>query len=83
MTSLNRSAVLLAIATLSLGVLAGCATESHQALEVTKPAAAATAASYVGPKSALAVGTFDNRSSYLRGIFSDGVDRPEARPRPS
>ena len=28
-----------------------------------------------GPKSLVAVGKFDNRSDYLRGIFSDNVDR--------
>jgi len=54
-------------------VLAGCATESHRAVEATKPASAGTA--YTGPKSALVVGKFDNRSSYMRGLFSDGVDR--------
>ena len=64
----NASAVLL------LG-LAGCATESHQALEPPKPNAAATATAYRGPKSTLMVGKFDNRSSYMRGLFSDGVDR--------
>jgi curli biogenesis system outer membrane secretion channel CsgG len=64
----NVSAVLL------LG-LAGCATESHQALEPSKPAAAATAEAYRGPRSTLMVGKFDNRSSYMRGLFSDGVDR--------
>ena len=53
--------------------LAGCATESHKAVEVHKPAAAATV--YTGPKSTLVVGKFDNRSSYMRGLFSDGVDR--------
>jgi len=53
--------------------LSGCATESHQALEPAKPASAATA--YTGPRSTLMVGKFDNRSSYMRGLFSDGVDR--------
>ena len=53
--------------------LAGCATESHQALETYKPASAGTV--YTGPKSTLMVGKFDNRSGYLRGLFSDGVDR--------
>jgi curli biogenesis system outer membrane secretion channel CsgG len=75
MSTIDRSAALMAVATIALIVVAGCATESHQALAVTKPATAATAAAYVGPRSALAVGNFDNRSSYLRGIFSDGVDR--------
>lgn len=53
--------------------LTGCATESHRALEIQKVASAGT--SYSGPRSTLAVGKFDNRSSYMRGLFSDGVDR--------
>jgi len=53
--------------------LAGCATESHRAVETPKPTSAGTA--YTGPKSTLVVGKFDNRSSYMRGLFSDGVDR--------
>jgi curli biogenesis system outer membrane secretion channel CsgG len=53
--------------------LIGCATESQQALPVQQVASAGTL--YSGPKSALAVGRFDNRSSYMRGLFSDGVDR--------
>lgn len=56
-----------------LTLLAGCATESHQALQPQQVASAGTA--YHGPKSTLMVGKFDNRSSYLRGLFSDGVDR--------
>ena len=54
-------------------VLAGCATESHQAIKPQQVASAGTV--YNGPKSTLVVGKFDNRSSYLRGLFSDGVDR--------
>ncbi len=57
----------------ALGILAGCATESHRSIEAVKPVSAGTA--YSGPKSGLIVGKFDNRSSYLRGMFSDGVDR--------
>ena len=53
--------------------LAGCATESHQSLAPYKPESAGTV--YTGPKSALVVGNFDNRSGYMRGLFSDGVDR--------
>ena len=53
--------------------LAGCATESHRALEPPKPVSAGT--TYAGTRSALMVGKFDNRSGYLRGLFSDGVDR--------
>ena len=53
--------------------MAACATESYKALEPPKPTVAGTV--YSGPRSTLAVGKFDNRSSYMRGLFSDGVDR--------
>jgi curli biogenesis system outer membrane secretion channel CsgG len=58
---------------LLVAALAGCATESHQALQATKTDSAGTP--YLGVKSTLVVGKFDNRSSYMRGLFSDGVDR--------
>lgn len=54
-------------------ILVGCATETSQALVVAQTQAATR--SYQGARSPIAVGKFDNRSSYLRGAFSDGVDR--------
>lgn len=60
-------------AVLAVSALAGCATESSQAVAVATVASAAKP--YVGPRSLIAVGKFDNRSSFMRGIFSDGVDR--------
>jgi curli biogenesis system outer membrane secretion channel CsgG len=69
----SRQAARALLAVLMLAALAGCATESHQALQPPKPASAGTA--YTGPRSTLMVGKFDNRSSYMRGLFSDGVDR--------
>ncbi len=60
-------------ALLTISFLAGCAHESSQALV---PQQVASANSYYnGPKSTLVVGNFDNRSSYMRGLFSDGTDR--------
>ncbi|SCW99468.1 Curli biogenesis system outer membrane secretion channel CsgG [Pseudomonas sp. NFIX10] len=53
--------------------LGGCASESSRALPVEKVASASVA--YAGQRVPIAVGKFDNRSSYMRGIFSDGVDR--------
>ena len=54
--------------------LAGCATtETSRSVEVVKVAAAATP--FTGARIPLAVGRFDNRSSFMRGVFSDGVDR--------
>jgi curli biogenesis system outer membrane secretion channel CsgG len=54
-------------------VLAGCATEQSRTLEVAKVASANTP--YNGARTLIAVGKFDNRSNFMRGIFSDGVDR--------
>ena len=53
--------------------LVGCATESSQALNTSQVNSANVA--YDGPKKSLVVGKFDNRSSFMRGLFSDGVDR--------
>jgi len=69
---LNRVITLTPVLCVIFGMV-GCATESHKAVEVHKPAAATTI--YTGPKNTLVVGKFDNRSSYMRGLFSDGVDR--------
>lgn len=62
-----------ALALFSALSISGCATESHQALAVEKVSSANTP--YSGAKSALVVGQFDNNSSFMRGIFSDGADR--------
>lgn len=55
------------------GLLGGCATEQSRTLEVAKVTSANSP--YQGPRNPIAVGKFDNRSSYMRGLFSDGVDR--------
>lgn len=64
-----------ALATMvAVAALAGCVTEEQsRVVPVTQTVAATTA--YQGPRSAIAVGKFDNRSSFMRGLFSDGVDR--------
>ncbi|MCH2241368.1 MAG: CsgG/HfaB family protein [Aquabacterium sp.] len=54
-------------------LLSGCATESHRTVQVEKVQAAAV--SYTGARLPVSVGKFDNRSSFMRGVFSDGVDR--------
>lgn len=57
---------------LSALVLGGCATESSRSLEVAK--VATYQQPWQGQRSPIAVGKFDNRSDYMNGIFSDGVD---------
>lgn len=68
---LRRLAAISAAACLS--TLAGCATESSRAVQVEKVQSAA--APYAGARVPVSVGKFDNRSSFMRGVFSDGVDR--------
>jgi curli biogenesis system outer membrane secretion channel CsgG len=51
----------------------GCATESSRSIQVEKVQSAA--APYVGVRTPVSVGKFDNRSNFMRGVFSDGVDR--------
>ena len=73
MRALPVSRKLATTCVLAAAILAGCATEQHRTLEVPKVASAATP--YTGQRSLIAVGKFDNRSSFMRGIFSDNVDR--------
>lgn len=54
--------------------LAGCAaTESSRSMQVEKVQAAS--APYTGAQVPISVGKFDNRSNFMRGVFSDGIDR--------
>ncbi|WP_338926024.1 CsgG/HfaB family protein [Mycetohabitans endofungorum] len=59
-------------AALALG-LSACATESSRPLSV--PVVSSAQTPFAGKPMEIAVGKFDNRSSYMRGIFSDGIDR--------
>lgn len=54
-------------------LLASCATETSTTVAPKQVTSAATP--YSGPKNPISVGKFDNRSTFLRGLFSDGVDR--------
>lgn len=63
----------LVVVALALGILGGCATESSRSLQVAKVESAARP--YAGTRVKVSVGKFDNRSSFGRGVFTDGVDR--------
>jgi len=53
--------------------LLGCVSESHRSVDVHQTKASLRP--YNGPRAAITIGNFDNRSDFQRGIFSDGVDR--------
>lgn len=56
-----------------LALMAGCATEGSKALQT--PQVSASASPYVGQRLPVSIGKFENRSPFMRGVFSDGVDR--------
>ncbi|NDL01307.1 CsgG/HfaB family protein [Photorhabdus bodei] len=58
---------------LASAILAGCTTESSNTVQVQKVNSYNTV--YQGVRSPIAIGKFENRSSYQNGIFSDGIDR--------
>ena len=65
---------LLGMAAVALITLAGCsATQTHRAVESETVATYRT--DYTGTKSTLVVGNFQNRSSYMQGLFSSDVDK--------
>jgi len=70
---INVRSGLLALAAMATVVISGCATEAHRTLVPETVATYGT--SYNGPKYVLVVGKFQNRSSYMQGIFSDGLDQ--------
>lgn len=64
---------LLGLAVTSPLILLGCATETSHSVAPHQVETAKTP--YHGTRSTLAIGKFDNRSGFMRGLFSDGVDR--------
>jgi curli biogenesis system outer membrane secretion channel CsgG len=68
MSSFLRTACVAAAA-----VAAACASENHQT--VATEAVESSTRPYEGTKSVLALGMIQNRSPYMTGMFSDGVDR--------
>jgi len=70
---LIHRAALLAFGAALFVTLSGCATEQSRAITPIQVAAAGTP--YQGPRNPISVGKFDNQSSFMRGAFSDGVDR--------
>jgi len=70
----NLSKKASAVSALSMILLVGgCATESYKSVEPQRTAISTSA--YAGQKMSVSIGKFENRSLFMRGIFSDGVDR--------
>lgn len=59
----------------ALALTACSTTETSKTIQAPQVTAATAAVKYQGVKLPVSIGKFDNRSSYMRGIFSDNVDR--------
>lgn len=55
-------------------LLTGCAT-TETARTIEAPKVQTADQPFSGQRTQVTVGKFDNRSSYMRGVFSDGIDR--------
>ncbi len=62
-------------AALLVSIMIGCATESHRKMEVQQTESSYTASNYRGPKVPMMIGKFENKSSYMKGLFSEGGDQ--------
>lgn len=60
-------------ATAALAISGCTATETSRVIQ--SPQVATASMQYSGVKTPVSIGKFDNRSSYMRGIFSDNTDR--------
>ncbi|HFF4835501.1 TPA: CsgG/HfaB family protein, partial [Acinetobacter baumannii] len=57
------------------GLIACSTTETSRTIQSPQVTAATATTKYIGVKTPISIGKFDNRSSYMRGVFSDNVDR--------
>jgi len=69
--SITQSAAVVAI---GMALSACSTTEQSRSIQTTQ-VSSATAPAPQGPRVSVAIGRFDNKSEYLRGIFTDGPDR--------
>ncbi|MDN8448609.1 CsgG/HfaB family protein [Acinetobacter baumannii] len=59
----------------SFALIACSTTETSRTIQSPQVTAATATTKYIGVKTPISIGKFDNRSSYMRGVFSDNVDR--------
>lgn len=67
--------ILIIITLSSFGLIACSTTETSRTIQSPQVTAATATTKYTGVKTPISIGKFDNRSSYMRGVFSDNVDR--------
>lgn len=68
-----KASIFLPVSVAVLVALTGCTEEGSRTIPIQKVESAAQP--YNAKRTPIAVGKFDNRSSFMRGVFSDNVDR--------
>ena len=71
----------LLLASLAALTLTACVQEASRTLPIQKVESAARP--HMGVRVPVSVGNFDNRSSFMRGVFSNNEDRMVAKRKPS
>ncbi|WP_353476985.1 CsgG/HfaB family protein, partial [Acinetobacter soli] len=70
-----KNVLILSVLAASALISACSTTETSKTIQSPQVTAATAQVRYAGIKTPVSIGKFDNRSSYMRGIFSDNVDR--------
>ena len=70
---IKNTKIITLVSICAISLFSGCATETSRTVQTQQVIAAATP--YVGKRVPVSIGKFENRSPFMRGIFSDGVDR--------
>ena len=70
-----KNVFILSVLAASALISACSTTETSKTIQSPQVTAATAQVRYAGVKTPVSIGKFDNRSSYMRGIFSDNVDR--------
>ncbi|CAM8654388.1 Curli production assembly/transport component CsgG [Comamonadaceae bacterium] len=63
----------LPVTLVALAALSACVQEGSRTIPIQKVESASQ--TYSGKRTPVSIGKFDNRSSFMRGVFSDNVDR--------
>lgn len=55
--------------------IVSCASESHRKVDIQQTQSSTTASNYRGPRVPMMIGKFDNKTNYMKGLFSEGNDQ--------
>lgn len=72
---MNKTVLLSKVTLLAASLILGACSTTETSRSIQAQTVSSAAVHYAGKRIPVSIGKFENKSSYLRGIFSDGVDR--------